>query len=54
MDMEINYTITGIVILVAIVLVIMIIKRNRKDMKNLEKGLNESEIEPEEHKAGEA
>jgi preprotein translocase subunit YajC len=51
--MEINYIITGLVILIAIILVILMIRRNRKDGKRFEKGLNESEITPEEHQAGE-
>lgn len=47
--MELNYPITGLIILIVIILVIFIIRRNRKDEKNFEKGINQSELEPEQH-----
>ncbi|SKB31045.1 hypothetical protein [Daejeonella lutea] len=48
--MEINYPIAGLILLIAIIVIILMIKRNRKDQKNFEKAVNESEIKPEEHK----
>lgn len=48
--MEINYPITGLILLAAIVLLIYLIRRNQRDEKKFEKDLNESEIDPEEHK----
>ncbi len=48
--MEINYTIVGLILLIAIVIIIVLIRRNKKDQKNFEESVNESEIQPEEHK----
>lgn len=47
--MEINYVIVVPVILLAILFVVWIIRRNRKDEKKFEKEMNESEILPEKH-----
>lgn len=48
--MEINYPIVGVILLIAIVIIIFIIKRNKGDQKDFEKNINESELKPEEHK----
>ncbi len=48
--MEINYSIAGLVILIVVILLIFMIRRNQKDEKDFEKGVNESELEPEQHK----
>jgi len=47
--MEINYPVAGIVLLAMIILVIFLIRRNRKDEKTFEKEMSESEIKPEKH-----
>jgi len=48
--MEINYLLIGLVVLVVIILIIWLITRNRKDQKDLERKLNQSELNPEKHK----
>jgi hypothetical protein len=48
--MEINYSIVGLILLIAIVIIIVLIRRNKKDQKDFEKSVNESEMQPEEHK----
>lgn len=48
--MEINYPIVGVILLIAIVIIIVIIRRNKRDQKDFEKNVNESEMQPEEHK----
>jgi len=48
--MEINYPIVGVILLIAFLLIIFLIRRNKKDQKAFEKNVNESEIEPEQHK----
>lgn len=47
--MEINYTITGIVALLLVILLLFLIKRNRRDEKVFEKDMNQSD-RPETHK----
>ncbi len=47
--MELNYTVTGLIILFVIVVVIILIRRNKKDQKKLENKLNRSELQAEEH-----
>jgi Ca2+/Na+ antiporter len=49
MATSINYWWTGLVLLLLIVLVIWLIKRNRKDEKELEKEIIQSELKPEKH-----
>lgn len=49
--MEINYLITGLVVLAVICLIIFLIRKNRKDKKTFEKEVIESEIKPEQHDA---
>ena len=48
--MEINYSIVGLVLIIAVAIIIILIRRNKKDQKNFEKSVNKSEIQPEEHK----
>lgn len=48
--MEINYFIVGLILIIAIVVVIVVIRRNKKDQKDFEHTVNESELQPEEHK----
>ena len=47
--MKINTVIIAIVIVAIIAFVYFIIKRNRKDLKELEKELNQKEIMPDKH-----
>lgn len=47
--MEINYWYATAFVLLMAVLIIWLIKRNRKDEKTFEKDFAESEIKPEEH-----
>jgi len=51
--MEINYPVTILILIAAIILIIVMIRRNRKDEKDFEKAVNQSELEPEEHKKNE-
>ena len=48
--MEINYFIVGTILIIAITVVIIVIRRNTKDQKDFERTINESELEPETHK----
>ena len=48
--MEINYPITILILIGAIVLIIVMIRKNRKDEKDFENTVNQSELEPEDHK----
>lgn len=45
----INYTILGIFLIVIILFLIFIIRRNNKDRKLFERDLNRSEMEPDQH-----
>lgn len=47
--MKINTVIIAIVIVAILAFVYFIVKRNKKDRKELEKELNEREITPEKH-----
>ena len=47
--MEVNSTVIAILVLAILVFVYFIIKRNRKDQKNLQDELNQNEIKPEKH-----
>ena len=47
--MEVNKTVIAILIVAILVFVYFIIKRNRKDQKNLQDELNQKEIKPEKH-----
>jgi preprotein translocase subunit YajC len=48
--MEINFFVVGLILIIAIVIVIVVIRRNTKDQKDFEQTVNESELQPEEHK----
>ncbi len=48
--MEFNYPIVGVILLIAVLIIFALIRRNKKDQKNFEKSINESEMEPEQHK----
>ncbi|WP_257658707.1 FeoB-associated Cys-rich membrane protein [Parapedobacter lycopersici] len=48
--MEINYFIVGLVGLAVLILLFWLIRRNRKDRKQLERKLNLSDLEPEKHR----
>ncbi|MEJ7692755.1 hypothetical protein [Daejeonella sp.] len=48
--MEFNYTTVGIILFIAIVIIFVLIRRNKKDQKDFEKNINESEMLPDEHK----
>ena len=50
--MEINYVVVGLIIL-AIIVVVLMIRKNRTDEKDFEKTINQSEVEPEQHKTDE-
>lgn len=47
--MEINYSISGIVVLAAILLIVFLIRRNKTDQKDYERDKIISEIKPEKH-----
>lgn len=47
--MEINYSISGIVVLAAILLIVFLIRRNKTDQKDFERDKIISEIKPEKH-----
>ncbi|MEJ5996085.1 hypothetical protein WG904_16775 [Pedobacter sp. Du54] len=47
--MEVNSTVIAVAIIAILAFAYFIIKRNRKDQKNLEKELNQSELKPEKH-----
>jgi Ca2+/Na+ antiporter len=47
--MEINYWWVGLFLLLMVILVIWLIKRNRKDEKDWEKEVIQSELKPEDH-----
>ncbi|WP_183557961.1 hypothetical protein [Mucilaginibacter sp. SP1R1] len=47
--MEINYFVVGLVTLAAIALIIFVISRNQKDLKEYKKELINSELKPERH-----
>ena len=42
--MEVNWTVLGIVAFCAIILIVYLIRRNRKDEKDMEKFFNEDNI----------
>jgi len=48
--MEMNYPIVGVILLIAILIIVFLIRRNKKDREDFEKNINESEMEPEQHK----
>lgn len=54
LSMEINYSLIGLIALIVVVIVIFLARRNYKDEKDLEKTLNESELDPEQHKDDES
>lgn len=49
MDNQVNYPIVIIVVIAVIILLVWIIRRNRKDEKQLEKDIIQSELKPEEN-----
>ncbi|WP_167443304.1 hypothetical protein [Mucilaginibacter endophyticus] len=46
---QVNYPIVIIVVIAVIILLVWIIRRNRKDEKQLEKDIIQSELKPEEN-----
>jgi uncharacterized membrane protein len=54
LSMEINYMIIGLIALIAVVIVIVLARRNHRDKEDLEKTLNESALDPEQHKEPES
>lgn len=47
--METNYYSVAFVVLIAVLLIVFLIKRNRRDQKNFEKNIINSEMKPEKH-----
>ncbi len=47
--MEINVVVIAIIIVAVFGFVYFIVKRNKKDLKDLEKELNEKELQPKKH-----
>jgi len=47
--MDVNYLTVAVLLLVVIIGIIFLILRNRKDKRNFEKEMSESEIKPEKH-----
>lgn len=48
--MEINYPLIALFLILVVILLVFLIKRNLKDKKKLEQDLNQSSMEPEAHK----
>ena len=48
--MEMNYLIVGAVLLLVIIFLVWVIRRNYKDKKKFEKEIINSELQPEAHK----
>lgn len=51
--MDMNYAAVALIIFLTIVIIVVLIYRNKKDQKNFEEKVNQSELQPEEHKEGE-
>lgn len=47
--MEINIVVIAIIVVAVLVFVYFVIKRNKQDLKDLEKELNEKDIHPKKH-----
>ncbi|MBC7616354.1 MAG: hypothetical protein H7202_09830 [Pedobacter sp.] len=47
--MEVNSTVIAVLVIAILVFVYFVIKRNKKDQKNLEEELNQKEIKPDKH-----
>lgn len=47
--MEINIIVIAIIIIATLLFVYFVVKRNRKDLKELEKELNEKDFQPKKH-----
>ena len=47
--MEVNNTVIVVLIIAILIFVYFIIKRNKKDQKNLEDELNQNDIKPDKH-----
>lgn len=48
--METNYLIIALALIVAIIVIFLLIWKNRKDQKDFEKKMNQESIDPEQHK----
>lgn len=48
--MKVNIVVIGIIIIAIIGFVYFVLKRNRKDQKEMEKELNQRELSPDKHK----
>ncbi|MCX2454207.1 hypothetical protein OQX61_23250 [Pedobacter sp. PLR] len=49
--METNDIIGGLAIFLAVLLLFFLVRRNKKDQKNFEHDMNQSEIKPKKHKS---
>ena len=47
--MEVNSTVIAVLVIAILAFVYFVIKRNKKDQKNLEEELNQKEIKPDKH-----
>nr|WP_294947156.1 hypothetical protein [uncultured Mucilaginibacter sp.] len=47
--MEINYTIAGLIVFVALIVIFLLVRKNQKDEKQFEKDMNQQGTEPEKH-----
>jgi hypothetical protein len=47
--MEVGYFFAGLVLIAVVVLIVYLIRRNRKDERNFESDLNRSELKPDKH-----
>jgi short subunit fatty acids transporter len=48
--METNYFIISLALIVALIVIILLILKNKKDLKEFESKLNNQDIDPEHHK----
>jgi FtsZ-interacting cell division protein ZipA len=48
--MEMNIYVLGAIVFVALIVLLVILKRNRKDREEMEQSINMSEMDPEKHK----
>ncbi|WAC39960.1 hypothetical protein [Pedobacter sp. SL55] len=47
--MKINFILIAVVVVAILGFIYFVVKRNRKDQKDLEKELNQNELKPEKH-----
>lgn len=47
--MEFNVIVISVLVVAIALFIVFVVKRNRKDQKNLEKELNEKELTPDKH-----